>query len=254
LNTTLHPPSRLNFSVASTSSSDPATQQGQPIPGEIPATWTSSWNADLRSDLDLDPVEFFNPKLSGAFVLNSNPLTLDTRATISLPDRNRRDIELSNFGIVLGWDIIPGIALQGGINYNRLWDIETSLTGPNDAFTFTPLGLTIALAGEGSSKPDVYLTMLLSGTYTFQSKNPGSPFYSPAAGGTNGFSGLRPKFMLTFDRCCWSLQLTFDASSIDNPSFSLSFKLPVGGDKTLVSADKNGIKFPALPFIPAIKP
>ncbi len=244
------PPSSVNFNLASTSSSENGTQE--PIPGEIPNAWTSSWNVQLGSRLDLDPVEFFDTKLNGTLQLSSNPLTLNANAVVSLPDRNRRDIELSNFSIDLGWDIIPGIALQGGINYNRFWGQDFSK--PQDAFTFTPLGLTIALAGEGSSKPDVFLTMLLSGTYTFQSENPGAPFYTPASGGTGGFSGLRPKFVLTFDRCCWSLQLTFDASRLDGASFSLSFKLPVGGSKDLITADNSGIKFPALPFIPAIKP
>ena len=199
----------------------------------------------LRSNLDLDPVEFFDTKLNGTFKLESNPLTLSADTLISLPDRTRRDIELTTFGINLEWDVLPGIALQGGIQYNRSW--EANFTKPADAFTFTPLGLTIALAGEGSSKPDVFLTMLLSGTYTFKEENLGVPLYSD---GTNApaFSGLRPKFILTFDRCCWSLQLTFDATKLDGASFSLSFKLPVGGSKELITANKDGIKFPALPF------
>jgi hypothetical protein len=247
------PPSSVNFSLASTASSDPSSNpQGQPIPGEIPQGWNSSWTLQLGSRLDLDPVEFFDSKLNGTFQLSSNPITLTSSGVISLPDRNRRDIELSNFSIDLGWDIIPGIALQGGITYNRFWSNQSTWFQPRDAFTFTPLGLTIALAGEGSSKPDVFLTMLLSGTYTFQSENPGAPFYTPASGGKSDFSGLRPKFILTFDRCCWSLQLTFDASRLEGASFSLSFKLPVGGSKDLITADGNGIKFPALPFIPAI--
>jgi hypothetical protein len=239
------PPSGLNLSLASTSSNDGGNQQGQPIPGEIPTTWTSSWNVQLSSRLDLDPVEFFDSKLNGTLQLSSNPLTVNANAIVSLPDRNRRDIELSNFGIDLGWDIIPGISLQGGITYNRFW--EQNFSKPRDTFTFTPLGLTIGLAGEGSSKPDVFLTILLSGTYTF-ADNTDLPFYTPANGGKAGFSGLRPKFVLTFDRCCWSLQLTFDATRIDGASFSLSFKLPVGGSKDLITADNSGIKFPALPF------
>jgi hypothetical protein len=243
------PPSSINFNLASTSSSENGTPE--PIPGEIPGAWTSSWNVQLGSRLDLDPVEFFDTKLNGTLQLSSNPLTLNANAIVSLPDRNRRDIELSNFGIDLAWDVLPGISLQGGINYNRFWGQDFSK--PQDAFTFTPLGLTIALAGEGSSKPDVFLTMLLSGTYTFQSENPGLPLYNDGKN-TPAFSGLRPKFILTFDRCCWSLQLTFDASRLDGASFSLSFKLPVGGSKDLITADNSGIKFPALPFIPAIKP
>jgi hypothetical protein len=250
------PPSSVNFSLASTASSnggnDGGNQQGQPVPGEIPSGWTSSWNVQLGSRLDLDPVEFFDTKLNGTLQLSSNPLTLNANAIVSLPDRNRTDIELSNFGIDLGWDVLPGIAIQGGINYNRSWGTNFSKT--QDAFTFTPLGMTIALAGEGSSKPDVFLTMLLSGTYTFQSENPDLPFYTPANGGTSGFSGLRPKFILTFDRCCWSLQLTFDATRLDGASFAISFKLPIGGSKDLITADNSGIKFPILPFIPAIKP
>ena len=245
------PPSSLNFSLASTAGNDGGNQQGQPIPGEIPSTWTSSWNVQLGSRLDLDPVEFFDSKLNGTLQLSSNPLTVNANAIVSLPDRNRKEIELSNFGIDLGWDIIPGISLQGGITYNRFW--EQNFSKPQDAFTFTPLGLTIALAGEGSSKPDVFLTILLSGTYTF-ADNADLAFYTPANGGTGGFSGLRPKFILTFDRCCWSLQLTFDATRLDGASFAISFKLPVGGSKDLITADNNGIKFPALPFIPAIKP
>jgi hypothetical protein len=50
------------------------------------------------------------------------------------------------------------------------------------------------------------------------------------------------------------LKLTFDASSLDGASFAISFKLPVGGDKKLIAADNDGIRFPILPFIPAIKP
>jgi hypothetical protein len=252
------PPSSVNFSLASTASSEQPgnqqNQQGQPIPGEIPEGWNSSWTLQLGSRLDLDPVEFFDSKLNGTFQLSSNPITLTSSGLISLPDRNRRDIELTNFSIDLGWDIFPGIALQGGIAYNRTWTDQSKWFQPRDAFTFTPLSFTIALAGEASSKPDVFLTVELSGTYTFRSETPGTPFYTPASAGLDGFSGLRPKFILTFDRCCWSLQLTFDASKLEGPSFSLSFKLPVGGDKKLITADNNGIKFPALPFIPAITP
>jgi hypothetical protein len=242
-------PSNVTFSLANTASNE--LPQEQPVPGEIPTGWNSSWNVQLRSSLDLDPVEFFDTKLNGTFKLESNPLTLSADTLISLPDRTRRDIELTTFGLNLEWDVLPGIALQGGIQYNRSW--EANFTKPADAFTFTPLGLTIALAGEGSSKPDVFLTMLLSGTYTFKEENLGVPLYSD---GTNApaFSGLRPKFILTFDRCCWSLQLTFDATKLDGASFSLSFKLPVGGSKELITANNDGIKFPALPFIPAIKP
>jgi hypothetical protein len=39
---------------------------------------------------------------------------------------------------------------------------------------------------------------------------------------------------------------------VAHQGFSLSFKLPVGGSKDLITADNSGIKFPALPFIPAI--
>jgi hypothetical protein len=246
------PNSSINFSLASTSGSENGTPQ-EPIPGEIPGAWTSSWNLQLASKLDLDPVEFFDSKLNGTLQLSSNPLTLNANAVISLPDRTRREIELSNFSIDLGWDVLPGIAVQGGITYNRSWGDLSNFTNPQDAFTFTPLGLTIALAGEGSSKPDVFLTMLLSGTYTFDSENPGSPRYNDGVSAPE-FSGLRPKFILTFDRCCWSLQLTFDASKLSGSSFAISFKLPVGGSRDLITADNNGIRFPILPFIPAIKP
>jgi hypothetical protein len=245
------PNSSVNFSLASTSSENGTPQE--PVPGEIPTPWTSSWNLQLGSKLDLDPVEFFDTKLNGTLQLSSNPLTLNANAVISLPDRTRRDIELSNFGIDLAWDVLPGIAIQGGITYNRSWGDLSTFSNPQDAFTFTPLSFTIALAGEGSRKPDVFLTMLLSGTYTFDSANPGAPRYNDAAGGSE-FSGLRPKFILTFDRCCWSLQLTFDASKLSGSSFSLSFKLPVGGSKDLITADNGGIRFPILPFIPTIKP
>jgi hypothetical protein len=242
-------PSSVEFNLNSTSSSE--MPQDQPVPGEIPATWSTGWSVNLKSSLDLDPVEFFDSKLNGTFKLNSNPLTFGATALVSLPDRTRRDIELTTLDFSLAWDVLPGIAIQGGIDYNRLWD--TNFTKPADAFTFTPLGLTIALASEGSSKPEVFLTMLLSGTYTFKEGNGSTPLYSDGKN-TPAFSGLRPKFILTFDRCCWSLQLTFDASQLSGASFSLSFKLPVGGSKELITADNSGIKFPALPFIPAIKP
>jgi hypothetical protein len=243
-------PSYVEFNLESTSSNE--LPQDQTVPGEIPATWSTGWSLKLRSSLDLDPVEFFDSKLSGTFKLESNPLTFAASTLVSLPDRIRRDIELTTLDFSLAWDALPGIAVQGGINYQRSWD--TNFTKPADAFKFTPLSFTIALASEGSSKPEVFFTVELSGTYTFQSEKPAVPFYTPASGGTSGFSGLRPKFILTFDRCCWSLQLTFDASSLDGASFSLSFKLPVGGSKDLIAADKNGIKFPILPFIPTIKP
>jgi hypothetical protein len=250
------PNSSINFSLASTSSSENGTPQ-EPIPGEIPTPWTSSWNLQLASKLDLDPVEFFDSKLNGTLQLSSNPLTLNANAVISLPDRTRRDIELSNFGIDLAWDVLPGISVQGGITYNRSWGNLSNFSNPQDAFTFTPLSFTIALAGEGSSKPDVFLTMKLVGSYVFQSENPGLPYYtytSEDGKSSSGFSGLRPIFILDFDRCCWSLKLTFDASNLDGASFAISFKLPVGGDKKLISADNDGIRFPILPFIPAIKP
>jgi hypothetical protein len=161
-----------------------------------------------------------------------------------LPDVTQSDFRLSNLILQFGWDVVPGFSVSGSISYSR------SVFGGFflDNINLNPLSFTAAFASEGSSKPDVFFSVLLKGTYVFSDdpKFNGIPEFTGT--GTTYRTTWRPVFVLTFDLCCYTLKFTFDSTPQAGASFTFSFVLPFGGEQKAIVSDADGIRFPLLPF------
>ena len=148
-----------------------------------------------------------------------------------------------------GWDVVPGFSVSGSITYSR--NLSAGIFF--DTFNLNPLAFTAAFASEGSSKPDVFFSVVLKGTYVFDDdpKSLGIPNFTGT--GSPYRTTWRPVFILTFDLCCYTLRFTFDSTPERGSSFTFSFILPFGGEQKAVISDPDGLRFPVLPFIPTIK-
>jgi hypothetical protein len=242
------PPANVNLSQISISST-PNSSLTLDIRGDAPI----NWSLNFASRLDLETFTFYEPVFSG----NLNTLSPGSSFDLSLsfrfrlPDIAQSDFRLSNLTLQFGWDVVPGFSVSGSISYSRFLDPRTGYF--SDTFTLNPLAFTTAFASEGSSKPDVFFSVLLKGTYVFDDdpKSNGIPNFTGT--GTQYRTTWRPVFVLTFDLCCYTLQFTFDSTPQAGASFTFSFILPFGGKQDAVVSDATGLRFPILPFIPTIK-
>ncbi len=239
----------LSSPTTSTSSSGriPPSTTALSVSGDAPFTW----NLNFTSNLDLATFTFYEPRLNGS-LSTQNPgssfdLTLGFQ--LRLPDVAQNDFRFSSLSLQFGWDVVPGFSVSGSITYSR------NLAGGIffDTFNLNPLAFTAAFASEGSSKPDVFFSVVLKGTYVFDD--------DPKSNGIPNFTGTgspyrttwRPVFILTFDLCCYTLRFTFDSTPEKGSSFTFSFILPFGGEQKAIVSDPDGLRFPVLPFIPPIK-
>lgn len=233
------PPSSLSVTLASS---------GRTAPGG----GGISWSVRYGGQLDLDPFAFFNPTISGSLNARSSALDLALAATVLAPSTTQSNFELSQATARVGWDVLPGIAVQGSLAYAR-----SRPTAPDflyrDSYTLTPFGVTFAFAREAQPRPELFLSVLLRGTYQFTYGDPNQtlPFYN---NGREAFrTTFRPVFVLTIDRCCYALQLSFDSTPQRGASFRFDFLLPAGGRQGVIEADPaGGIRFPLLPFVPPV--
>ena len=217
------------------------------ISGDAPLIWTLGFS----SRLDLQSLTFYEPKLIGS-ISTSNPgssFDLGINFTFRLPDISQNDFRLSSLSLQLGWDVVPGFSVSGSITYSRNLASGFFI----DTITFNPLAFTAAFASEGSSKPDVFFSVVLRGTYVFSDdpKLNGVPLFN--SGIETYSTSWRPVFIFTFDLCCYTLQFTFDSTPQSGAKFTFSFILPFGGKQDAIVSDANGLRFPILPFIPPIK-
>lgn len=211
-----------------------------------------TWSVRYGGQLDLEPFAFYNPTVSGSLNVASASLDLALAATILAPSNTQPNFELSQATARLGWDVVPGVAVQGSVAYAR-----TRPAAPDfvyrDTYTFTPFGVTLAFGRETSPRPDAYLSVLLRGTYQYTYGDPNATLPLFNNGSQAYRTTLRPVFVLTIDRCCYALQLTFDTTPQRGPSFRFEFLLPAGGRQGVIEADPaGGIRFPLLPFVPPI--
>jgi hypothetical protein len=222
------PPSSLNLSVS----------------GDAPF----NWNLNFTSYIDLALVAFYEPRLNGNLTTQNPGSSFDLSLgfQLRLPDITQTDFRLSSLNFSLGWDIVPGFSASASVTYSRILDSTGFYI---DTFVLNPIAFTAAFASEGSSKPDVFFSVVLKGTYAFSdnpSKN-GIPDFTPSSG-TAYSTTWRPVFILTFDLCCYTLQFTFDSTPKEGSSFTFSFILPFGGKQDAFVSDSKGIRFPFLPI------
>ncbi len=240
---------KTTFSNTSVSSSGlvPNSRLNLSASGDAPI----NWSLNFASNIDLETITFYNPIFSGNLnTLNpGSSFDLSLSFQFRLPDIAQSDFRLSSLSLQFGWDVVPGFSVSGSITYSRSLVNGFFL----DNINLNPLAFTAAFASEGSSKPDVFFSVILKGTYVFDD--------DPKSNGIPNFTGTgnpyrttwRPVFVLTFDLCCYTLQFTFDSTPEKGASFKFSFILPFGGQQDAVVSDSDGLRFPVLPFIPPIK-
>lgn len=217
------------------------------------------WSLRLNAGLDLATFEFFQPTLSGQVSSKSDSqgglLEFALNFQLLLPWRNQDDWRFSSVSLSGAWDVLPGFSIFSSVTYSRTLSAGIF----RDRFNLNPIGFSFAFAEEGSTRPSVFFAVLLRGTYEF-SDAPGStlPMYTPPPSTVSGsssvpfLSDLRPIFVLTFDQCCYSVVFTFDSTQQAGLNFSISLILPFGKQDIFTDSPVDGVRFPVLPFIPAI--
>ena len=114
-----------------------------------------------------------------------------------------------------GENALPGLALSGSLTYTR------SPTSPEGyALALRNFGPTLTFLGRENTK--LHLAALLNQNL------PGTP--------------LKPKFLLTLDRCCWAMRFTLDAAKNE---VRLAFLY--GGQAAEVLMDEEGVRLGGLP-------
>lgn len=115
----------------------------------------------------------------------------------------------------------PGLSFQGTLNATRQQGGD--LDG-NFLVTLQDFGPTLSFVGEENTR--LFLSL-------FYTTDPSQLLYLP-----NFNAVLKPKVVMTVDRCCWAFQGTFD--TLNN---EIRFSFIVGGSAADLFANKNGFGF-----------
>lgn len=118
----------------------------------------------------------------------------------------------------------PGLAFQGSLVAER----QTALGSGRFLLTLQNFGPTFSFMGEENTR--LFLSLL----YNTSGTNASQVFYLPNLENTI----LRPKVVVTIDRCCWALQGSLDTL---NNEFKVSFI--VGGSAADLLFNQNGFRF-----------
>ncbi len=233
----------------------PNSRVGLTLTGTAPLPWSLR----LSAGVDLATFEFFQPTLSGQISSKGEAqgglLEFALNFQLLLPWRNQDDWRFSSVSLSGAWDVWPGFSIFSSVTYSRTLGAGVF----RDRFNLNPIGFSFAFAEAGSTRPSVFFAVLLRGTYEF-SDAPGSglPTYTPPPSTVSGsssvpfLSDLRPIFVLTFDQCCYSVVFTFDSTQQAGLNFSISLILPFGKQDIFTDSPTDGVRFPFLPFVPAI--
>ncbi len=138
----------------------------------------------------------------------------DARARLHLPDLADPGVYLAELALRGGVELTPSLALQGGLSYRRSDTRET--------LAFQNFGVTLALAREGPAR--VFFSTFLNQSFDLRSGEP---------------TPLKPRFVLTYDRCCWALRYT-----IDTQKEEVRLSLVYSGQGADLVLDEAGILLP----------
>ena len=111
----------------------------------------------------------------------------DLALKLHLPDREDPGAYLSQLSLRGGVEFSRWLALQGGLGYRR--------EGERETLSLKNFGLTVALSPDPPTR--VYLSALVSQELDLSSGDP---------------EPLRPKLVLSYDRCCWGMRFTMDTA------------------------------------------
>jgi hypothetical protein len=227
------PPNNLSLTVSSSSR-------------DINSNQNVSWSVNLSSLLAFGPLALYQPRLSGSLSWSQPNASFNLSAVYNLPGVGQ-DFELSNLQLSsIDLDVAPGVGLKGSLSYAR----SRSGTTMTETFGLTPLGVTFALAGADQPKPEVYFSVQLNTTLTLT-------YVDGVRTSPDPLLQIRPRFTLIFDRCCYAVQVVFDAGGTNGSSVAISFILPINGSNNtqdiLTANPLDGLRFPLLPFLPPLK-
>jgi hypothetical protein len=227
------PPNNLSLTVSSSSRD---LNSGQNV----------SWSVNLSSLLAFGPLSLYQPRLSGSLSWSQPNASFNLSAVYNLPGVGQ-DFELSSLQLSsIDLDVAPGVGLKGSLSYSR----SRSGTTMTESFGLTPLGVTFALAAADQPKPEVYFSVQLNTTLTLT-------YVDGVRTSPDPLLQVRPRFALIFDRCCYAVQVVFDAGGTNGSSVSISFILPINGSNNtqdiLTANPLDGLRFPLLPFLPPLK-
>jgi hypothetical protein len=205
-----------------------------------------SWSVNLSSSFSLGPFALYQPRLSGSLSWSQPNASFNLSLAYNLPGVGQ-DFELSSLQLTsLDLDVAPGVGLKGALTYFR----SRSGTTMTETFGLTPLGVTFAFARDDQPKPEVYFSVQLNTTLTLTYENGVRTSPDPLL-------QVKPRFVLIFDRCCYAVQVVFDAGGTKGASVAISFVLPLNGSNNtqdiLTANPIDGLRFPLLPFLPPLK-
>ena len=212
------------------------------LSGQTPLALTFSSNLDLKSFIA------YNPNLTASFsLLRGSAFEFGINLGLSLPNPNTKEWLWNNLSLNFAWDIRAGLSVFGDIGYNRRLSNGVFI----DSFNVRSLGVALAFAVGGVQRPNLFFVVNIAQNFTFQT--------DPRFTATTVF---QPAFIVIYDQCCYSIIASLKPVSPNNAGvaanyvFSLVLSLPYG-TQTIVSADRDFLRLPVLPFIdpiPAPKP
>ena len=138
----------------------------------------------------------------------------DLAARLHLPDRGDPALYLTDFSLRGALELSPALAIQGSLSYRKGEDFET--------LSFRNFGVTARVLQEGSTR--VFLSTFLNQTFDLTGDEP------PV---------LKPRFVLTYDRCCWALRFTLDTQREE-----VRFALLYGGQSAGLVFGPAGVYLP----------
>ena len=138
----------------------------------------------------------------------------DARARFHLPDRADPGVYLAELALKGGVELSPNLAVQGGLGYRR--------SDARETLAFQNFGLTLALSRGSSTR--VYLSTFLNQSFDLRSGEAAL---------------LKPRFVFTYDRCCWALRYTIDPQKEE-----VRLSLVYGGQSADLALDDEGVLLP----------
>ncbi len=138
----------------------------------------------------------------------------DLAAKLHLPDQENPELYLAELSLRGALELSPALAVQGSLRYRKSNDRER--------LSFRNFGVTARLFEDRSTR--VFLSAFLSQTFDLTGDEP--PLF-------------KPRFVLSYDRCCWALRFT-----IDSEKEEVRLALLYGGQGAGLVFDEAGVHLP----------